>query len=43
MEKYDSELKDRADDCQRLQAKRAIKQKEFEDLVSLVCFKITVD
>jgi hypothetical protein len=43
MEKYDIELEDRADDLQRLQAKRAVKCKELEDLVLLVCFKITID
>lgn len=43
MEKYGSELEERAADCQKLQAKRAVTCKELEDLLSLVCFKITID
>ncbi|XP_021937543.1 IQ domain-containing protein G isoform X2 [Zootermopsis nevadensis] len=35
MEKYGSELEERAADCQKLQAKRAVTCKELEDLLSL--------
>jgi hypothetical protein len=42
MERYESELENRADDLQRLQAKRAVQCKELEDLALLVCFKIKI-
>jgi Skp family chaperone for outer membrane proteins len=42
MEKYNTELEDRETELQKLQAKRAMKYKELQDLAFLVCFKINM-
>jgi hypothetical protein len=40
MEKYNTELDDRETELRKLQAKRAVKYKELQDLAFLVCFII---
>jgi Tfp pilus assembly protein PilP len=40
MEKYNTELEDRETELQKLQAIRAVKYRELQNLAFLVCFKI---